>query len=700
MYLLRHIPVELFNTRWAEIDEIARFAELTPNDRNMLWREQTADDYFHEWPVPISQFVRDPYYIGTNVVVRPVIEQFVNDFFDHELGRELFVFIGGIGAGKAQPLDARLPTPSGWATMGDLQVGDDVLDEQGQPARVTWTSPTWLDRPCLRVHFDDGTSVECDAEHEWVTLGLSDRKRLIEGGIGDWRDGWERGRTLDMLEVATRLEAAGGQRWHLIPTTRALDLPAADLPVDPYVLGCWLGDGIRVHGALTCADRPIVDEVERRGQPAKVRASTAHKTAPTYQLTGLAPRLREARVLGLKHVPRAYLRGSRDQRLDLLRGVMDTDGFMEREGTVAIDLCDERLARDVWELVATLGWKASCRPGSTSGPCATPGGVRHRIRFTPDECPFLLPRKAERWKPSRQAIRATGRVITDIEATGRKATRCIEVDSPRSLYLAGDGMVPTHNSFSASIALVYTLYQLSCIRDPARYLSGFEGCSLSGDAEIVLMNASGAGASQASKIVYGEIYQKVQASPYFKRHFEPYQGKGSELEFPHRIRLTPGTSQWRSALGFNMFAFAVDEAAFGIESERADYVRELFQAFNQRRRSRFGRLGWGGLFTSPGSEHSFVELIAGEGEDWDTSILVVRTSTWEAKDELKRGARVFLLDRHPDAVRLVPGYHDLIFDGFDPDTGAPICHRPPATDGVAGERVVVRNLDEDAHVAA
>jgi hypothetical protein len=257
------------------------------------------------------------------------------------------------------------------------------------------------------------------------------------------------------------------------------------------------------------------------------------------------------------------------------------------------------------------------------------------------------------------------------------------------------GGIGAGKSFSASLSLIYTIYLLSCLHQPQKYLNGFEGVSLSGDAELVIYNASAAGASQASKIVYGEAFDKVQRSPYFSTNFQPYTGKASELLFPNHIRFSPGTSKWQSALGFNLFGFVVDEAAFGIESEAADYVKELFLALNQRRRSRFGRLGFGGLFTSPGSEHSFVEMIAGEGVEWDTSIMVRRTTTWEAKDELKPGARIFLLDRDPDTVRVIDGTQDLIFQGYDGD-GLGIAQRPDGS--IVRWRPVVHDTELNAEV--
>lgn len=225
--------------------------------------------------------------------------------------------------------------------------------------------------------------------------------------------------------------------------------------------------------------------------------------------------------------------------------------------------------------------------------------------------------------------------------------------APEDLYelfcfVAGIG---SGKSFSASVLIAYTLYQLNCMRKPQRYLSRFPGTDLSGDAEIVVLNASAAGARQSIKVVYGEVYEKVVNSPWFARHAQPYPDKRSELEWPNRIRFSPGTGNARSALGFNVFAFVIDEAAFGIENVWTDtnQVRDLFDALNQRRRSRFGRLGWGGLFTSPQSEHAYVELIAGEGKNAGSEVLVRRISTWEAKNELVPGAPIFLVEVDPNA---------------------------------------------------
>ena len=254
-----------------------------------------------------------------------------------------------------------------------------------------------------------------------------------------------------------------------------------------------------------------------------------------------------------------------------------------------------------------------------------------------------------------------------------------DISVPGAEHYLANG-VWNHNSgksFLASLSLCYGIYLLSCMKQPMRWLSRFPGVSLSDGSEIVVMTASAAGADQSAKIIYGEAFTRIMESPYFHEHFEPSPRKHSELVFPKRIRLTPGSSNWRSALGWNVFMFAIDEAALGQVTERADYVAEMFNALNQRRKSRFGNLGAGLLLTSPGTDSAYVEQLATHGESWDTSMLIERATTWGAKGELTPGCQVFVLDRDPDRIRVIErGPLVYIKPGLleDPNTGETITY--------------------------
>lgn len=352
--------------------------------------------------------------------------------------------------GKARPLSALVPTPEGWETMGNLHPGHEIFDESGKVCRVIGVSPVW-NLPCYSVTFDDGTQEIVNGEHEWQVMDLRYRPRTK---IKDWRYEWDRSVTMTTVGLLNEGVKFGGQyRWR-IPITLPLDLPEADLPIAPYVLGAWLGDGTSIRPEITChdKDREIVDRIASLGENIRKREKSPYAWVMTGKLPDRAllhNRLQDIGVRGDKHIPMKYLRASYQQRLELLRGLMDTDGF-NTQNSVGIDLCNERLAEDTAELVRTLGWKVSVRKGSAKLN-GIEVGTRYRLSWHPDVNLFHLKRKAERWKPSiGHESRNTIRTIVGITPVETVPTVCIEVDSPRHLYLAGGSMVPTHNSFTAA----------------------------------------------------------------------------------------------------------------------------------------------------------------------------------------------------------------------------------------------------------
>lgn len=325
--------------------------------------------------------------------------------------------------GKALALDTPIATPSGWTTMGALRVGDQVFDRYGQPCNVTWVSPVWTDRPCYEVRTGDGEAIVADAAHEWVA-------RL------DRRRGEHTYETTDLARARTKNAQITGPA--------GLDLPDADLPLDPYVLGAWLGDGHARGAMITCADEEIADRIRAAGVPCrKGKARYLWTLAPEGGSSLASPVRRALDALGVwgnKHVPDAYMRGSRAQRLALLQGLIDTDGYVSPKGQVEFVAANERLARDVRDLVFTLGAKATIAEGRATingRDC----GPKWRVKFYLADAAHL-PRKAARCKDSSVArVRYVSAV-----PTASVPVRCIEVDSPTHTYLAGRTLLPTHNS--------------------------------------------------------------------------------------------------------------------------------------------------------------------------------------------------------------------------------------------------------------
>jgi len=217
---------------------------------------------------------------------------------------------GELGAGKALALDTPIPTPTGWAFMGDLAPGDTVFDEQGRPTEVLATSPVMTDHTCYEVTFSDGSTIVADAEHLWTTVPDRVRSRTAKDNYkarqvgGPPRNlatataaltssGWpDHGATVTTEEIRDTLRVRG-QANHAIPVAGPLDTSPADLPIDPYVLGAWLGDGSSAGARIHTADPEILTNIELAGY-----VVTKHQSKFAYNVTipGEPPGTAESRA--------------------------------------------------------------------------------------------------------------------------------------------------------------------------------------------------------------------------------------------------------------------------------------------------------------------------------------------------------------------------------------------------------------------
>lgn len=352
------------------------------------------------------------------------------------------------GAGEPLALDTPIPTPTGWTTMGEIRVGDQVIGRDGRAANVRGTSPIHLGRDCYRVTLKDGSSVVADASHLWVAVDRGSAKR-----------GEKTYTTQELFDLHGRgfANGVGGYRLAL-PAAPVVELPEADLLVDPYVLGAWLGDG-QTAGAAICGATEdlkfIAHEVEQRGYSTTRWATAADKVDVIGVPGGLLAALRALGVLGGKRIPVSYLRASAGQRLDLLRGLMDTDGSIDDTGRGGCEYSskDERLARQVVELLRSLGYRVTIknRPDNRS---RTGEHWRVHFRVAQDRIPFLLPRKADRALAAGEPHYSDQRSIVSIEPVPSVPVRCIAVDTEDHLFLAGEGFVPTHNTRIAMLGRV------------------------------------------------------------------------------------------------------------------------------------------------------------------------------------------------------------------------------------------------------
>ncbi len=227
---------------------------------------------------------------------------------------------------------------------------------------------------------------------------------------------------------------------HAVRVAGPLTCPDADLPVDPYVLGCWLGDGTTTSGEITAADPEILEAIREAGFSVKHYRKLAYGIGSGFRVA-----LRRLGVFGNKHIPSVYLRASCQQRLALLQGLMDTDGTVSKIGSCEFQIIHRVLAEQALELIISLGIKARLRT-RTARLNGRDCGTAYRIKFTTQTPVFRLPRKLLRQKQAGDRSTQQQRYIVDVRPVQSVPVRCIQVDSPSHLYLAGHGCVPTHNS--------------------------------------------------------------------------------------------------------------------------------------------------------------------------------------------------------------------------------------------------------------
>ena len=372
---------------------------------------------------------------------------------------QMIVIAARPAIGKALALDTPLPTPAGWTTMGDVSVGDQLLGADGRPVTVVAATEVMRGRPCYEVEFSDGEIIVADGQHQWLTWTRRARRY----------DAQTRGQAREFAnpvppEVVTTEQIAGTLRCptadhrpnHAVCMPQPLELPDADLPIPPYALGVWLGDGASASARFTSFDPEIVMHVEAsglvivpQGTRNLYRMAFPVEAAPVPDRTygTVQALLRTLGVLGNKYIPLSYLRGSEAQRRALLAGILDTDGTVTSTGSIQLAVTSRELAEGVRELVLSLGYRCSMSTKRVKGRSEA-SSTCYMVNFTTPDQVFWLDRKhllhKERLHHDRQRTR--WRYIVDVRSVPTRPVRCVQVDSADRLYLAGRSMVPTHNS--------------------------------------------------------------------------------------------------------------------------------------------------------------------------------------------------------------------------------------------------------------
>ena len=345
--------------------------------------------------------------------------------------------------GKALALDTPIPTPTGWTTMEDVKIGDNILSPSGNNVSVTMKTETMYNHNCYKLYFDNGEEIIADADHLW------------EVDSSYWRTGKKVIKSQEIYDryksKAQNKRGKGVQGPLYIEKSKPINFIKNLLDIDPYLLGVWLGDGYSSDGRLIAHK----DDYTFYKKRIDVEYEREDGNCIRFKVKDFRSKLKSYNLLKNKHIPQNYLRSSYEDRLELLRGLMDTDGSVTKN-TRSFEFYQKNydLILQVVELLSTLGIKSNIRHRKIKG------NYYHTISFTTEEQVFNLQRKLNNVDSQRSTrIQESRHYIHKIEKVDSVPVACIRVDSEDHLFLCGKTFIPTHNSTTVvSYLLHYAVF--------------------------------------------------------------------------------------------------------------------------------------------------------------------------------------------------------------------------------------------------
>lgn len=384
---------------------------------------------YREWDEPEKEKFFEPRYRILIGYIHYLQELECNPNF-HTL-----IFNAPSGYGKLIANDVPVLTRKGWKKHGDLVVGDEVISPKGEFIKVKIVHPKRY--ATVKVVFEDGEEILCHNQHEWQVYDREARKE----------------KQVETNYLIEHLKEKSGRNRFLLPLIEPVKGEYKDLPVDPYTYGVWLGDGSTNQGKITQNNEDTIIFNYIPYQITSVYNGTS-ENVKTYFLKGLSEDLHKINLCYQKHTEEkyihdSYLTSSIEQRLELLAGIIDTDGYLDKvKQRYIITTCGEKLKNDIISLISTFNWRVSV---NIVPPRVSTSGVKGKkniyyIGFSPTmEIPCKLERKKIKKLHKQRRIG-----IKNIEIIPLTEGNCITVDG--GLYLVGRTLKITHNTYPKKIS--------------------------------------------------------------------------------------------------------------------------------------------------------------------------------------------------------------------------------------------------------
>lgn len=393
----------------------------------------------------------------------------IDETLEGGLGRgELGIIIGPTSFGKAQPLASRILTPCGYKLMGDIMVGDLVIGSDGKAHKVSGVFPQGK-RPIYRVEFSNGASCECDIEHLWNVNSLYQRnsKKYVPGKGNRKKYIPDNSfKTLTLREIINKGIIKRGRYNFKVPVVKPVEFNETETKFDPYLVGYYIGDGCFSRANISVGNR---DRNEIQSVLAPILGEDLHifyredRNIYSFDIIGKTKELlkevfKPEMHSDSKFIPKEYLFNSIPNRVSLLQGIMDSDGYANNNGSCEFCSKSKQLALDVQFLVRSLGGFASINESNSSYFSSKNNkridcGKRYRvtISMSDESIPlFRMKRKQDRVKYRTRNTNAL--YISSAEYIGDKEAQCIMIDSDEHLYITEDFIVTHNTSLTTAMA--------------------------------------------------------------------------------------------------------------------------------------------------------------------------------------------------------------------------------------------------------
>lgn len=379
---------------------------------------------------------------------------------------DIVCLTGGTGSGKAQPLDEPILSTKGWIKMGDIRIGEELVSPlNNEPSIVTGIYPQGI-KPIYRITTSDGRTTRCCGEHLWMVRTNTMVQKHRKNGTPSFyvkttkeiiRDYISRGKSI------------------FIPVAKAVEYEHKDLPIDPYVLGVWLGDGIKGCCTLTISnyENDIIERVaDRLGATFHLHGktnfhNTFHRNNNTLKMQEALKEYGLDVYSGERFIPNDYLHSSVEQRMDLLKGLMDSDGNIDQKHRLRFFTTSAKLKDCFVDLCRGLGYVVSINKDNRTYARSDAGWT---VRIHTNDVIFRSQKHFAKHNAflekvnNNRCVYANDHIkITNIEYIGDMEAQCIMVSNKDHLYITKDYIV-THNT----VALYYAPIEYLTMNDNAK----------------------------------------------------------------------------------------------------------------------------------------------------------------------------------------------------------------------------------------